>query len=68
MHVKAVTPDGRTVLEEDTATAPNGFIDLWLPRGLSVDVTMEARGLKVTQRVETFDDSFTCITTPKLHY
>jgi len=68
VHVKAVTSDGRILLEEDATTLPNGFIDLWLPRDLQVDVTMRARGLTVTERIGTFDKDNTCITTPKLRY
>jgi hypothetical protein len=43
-------------------------IDLWLPRDLQVDVTIEARGLRATERIGTFDKDKTCITTLKLHY
>jgi hypothetical protein len=68
VHVKAVTADGRTLLDEDTTTLPNGFVDLWLPRDLQVDVSLKARGLQATVRVGTFDKDITCITTPKLHY
>jgi hypothetical protein len=68
VHVTAVSSDGRTLLDEDTTTLPNGFIDLWLPRDLKVDVSMKARGLQATVRVGTFDTDITCITSPKLHY
>jgi len=68
VHVKAATADGRTLLDEDTTTLPNGFIDLWLPRDLQVDVSLKARGMQATVRVGTFDKDITCITTPKLHY
>ena len=68
VHVTAVTADGRKLLDVRTTMLPNGFIDLWLPRGLEIDVTMEARGLQVTQRIGTSDKDSTCITTPKLHY
>ena len=68
VHVSAVTTDGRTLLDEDTTTLPNGFIDLWLPRDLSVDVSMKARGLQTTVQIGTFETDNTCITTAKLHY
>ena len=68
VHVKAVSTDGRTLVDEDTTTLPNGFIDLWLPRDLMVDVSMKARGLQATVRVGTFDSDITCITTPQLRY
>jgi hypothetical protein len=68
VHVTAVTSDGLTLLDEDTTTLPNGFIDLWLPRDLKVDVSIRARGLQAAVRVGTSDTDSTCITTPKLHY
>jgi hypothetical protein len=68
VHVKVVTADGRTLVDEDTTTLPNGFVDLWLPRGLQVDVSLKARGLQANVLVGTFDKDITCITTPKLHY
>jgi hypothetical protein len=68
VHVKAVTVDGHPLLDEDTVTLPNGFVDLWLPRDLQIDVSLKARGLQATVRVGTFDKDITCITTPKLHY
>ncbi|HEY9594570.1 MAG TPA: CueP family metal-binding protein [Spirochaetia bacterium] len=68
IHLVAVTADGKTLLDEKTTTLPNGFVDLWLPRDLKIDVTIKARGLKVTERIGTFDSDVTCVTTPKLHY
>jgi prepilin-type processing-associated H-X9-DG protein len=68
VHVTAVATDGRKVLDLKTMTLPNGFVDLWLPRDLEVDVTIEARGLTATGRIVTFDKDATCITTLRLHY
>jgi len=68
VHVTAVSADGQSLLAENSTTLPNGFIDLWLPRDFEVDVTIEARGLRATERIGTFDKDITCITTPKLHY
>ena len=68
MHVTAVTANGQSLIDEKTTTLPNGFIDLWLPRDLKIDVTIEARGLRALERIGTFDGDITCITTPKLHY
>lgn len=65
--LRAVSTDGTVVLEEKTRTLPNGFVDLWLPRGLAIDVTIETQGLTVTQRVGTSDADKTCITEAKLH-
>ena len=66
--IRAVASDGTVILEQNTRTLANGFVDLWLPRDRQIDVSMVARGLKVTQRIGTFDTDKTCITEPKLHY
>jgi hypothetical protein len=68
VKVKAVTADGRTLLDIATQTLPNGFVDLWLPRNEKIDVTIEALGLTATERIGTSDTDQTCITTMKLHY
>ncbi len=68
VHVTAVSSDGRKLLDEDTTTLANGFIDLWLPRDIKVDVSIKARGLQATVQLGTSDTDITCITTPKLHY
>ena len=68
VHVVAVTSEGRKLLDVNTTTLQNGFVDVWLPRDLRVDVTMEARGLKATERIGTSDEDNTCVTALKLHY
>ncbi len=68
VEVKAVAEDGTVILDEKTSTLPNGFVDLWLPRNLKINVTLKARGLTATQRIGTFDKDKTCITEAKLHY
>ena len=67
VEVTAVTVDGKVILDQKTRTLPNGFVDLWLPRNLTIDITLKARGLTATQRIGTFDTDKTCITEPKLH-
>ncbi len=65
-RVTAVDANGEAVLVLETSTLPNGFLELWLPRDREIDVTIEARGLRATGRVSTFDGSNTCITTMRL--
>lgn len=66
VEVKAVAQDGTVLIDKTTKTLPDGFVDLWLPRDMKIDVTLKARGLTVTQRVGTSDKDKTCITDPKL--
>lgn len=68
VKVTAVAAGGQKLLEAATVTLPNGFVDLWLPRDLEIDVTVEARGLRASGRISTDDKANTCITTLRLHY
>ena len=68
VEVLAVGADGTVILEVKTTTLPNGFVDLWLPRNMKIDVTLKARGMTATVQVGTFDSDKTCYTEPKLHY
>jgi hypothetical protein len=60
------TPDGRVVMNDTVRALGNGFVELWLPRDLALELTVEARGKKATGLISTFDGSDTCITTLKL--
>jgi hypothetical protein len=65
-HVRAVLDDGTVVLDEPRASLANGFVDLWLPRGRSVELTFEIDGYLTVGVVTTHADSPTCITTLQL--
>ena len=66
VHVQALQADGTIVIDEVMPTMANGFIDLWLPRGTSFDLTMTLEGATVTGLITTHADSYTCITTLQL--
>lgn len=62
VHVQAILADGTVLIDEVMPTLPNGFIDLWLPRGQAIDLHMSLEGASVVGRLTTFADSRTCIT------
>lgn len=66
VHVQALLPNGTVVIDEVMPTMANGFIDLWLPRGQSLDVRMTLDGATATGLITTHADSETCITTLQL--
>ena len=66
VKVHGVTSDGEVIVDNELMTMKNGFFELWLPRGLEVDLTIEAVGKKTEGRITTYDDSNTCITTMQL--
>ncbi len=65
-HVRAELGDGTVVIDQEMRTMANGFIDLWLPRGHSVELTFETGDYRTVGVVGTHDDSWTCITTLQL--
>ncbi len=66
VHVRALRPDGSVVLDEVIATGPNGFLDLWLPRGEAFLLDLTLDGYAVQGIVSTVDGAPTCITTMRL--
>lgn len=64
--VKAVDSSGVTVLDKPVKTLKNGFMELWLPRDKTLDVTITGLNRSVTGTIETMDSSKTCITTMQL--
>lgn len=57
---------GKTVLSRSMVSHPNGFIDLWLPRDNTYNVTVENGEKRAQSRITTFENDNTCITTMQL--
>ncbi|OKP96270.1 CueP family metal-binding protein [Paenibacillus sp. P46E] len=59
--------DGNKVMDNQTVKSqPNGFIDLWLPRDRTYQVTIEHDGKKAESEISTFEKDDTCVTTMQL--
>nr|WP_280953430.1 CueP family metal-binding protein [Alkalicoccus urumqiensis] len=58
--------DGDVVIEETMTSYANGFIDLWLPRGETFDVTIEHDGKQAEAALPTNEGDSTCITDMQL--
>ncbi len=58
--------EGNTVLNEAVNSQANGFIDLWLPRDRTYQVTITHASGTAEQEISTFENDFTCITTMQL--
>lgn len=68
VHV-TVTDDstGRVLVEEDMSTFDNGFVGLWLPRGIEATLTISSDGRSATTGISTSgDEDPTCLTTLEL--
>ena len=53
-------------LDGNITTLRNGFFELWLPRDRKTMLTIQYSGLTAKDRIETFADSKTCVTTFRL--
>ena len=65
----SVTDDasGETILKDTFTTFDNGFVGLWLPRNISANVAVEAKGKRAAATISTQGaDALTCITTLRL--
>lgn len=58
--------DGNVVLDDTVTTEANGFIDLWLPRDQTFNVSIYHDGKQVDSEISTFKEDGTCITTMQL--
>jgi hypothetical protein len=65
--VMAVDQDGHLLIDGTVSTLRNGFLELWLPRNLKIELTIQGMNRAGKETIETFDDSNTCITTFRLH-
>lgn len=59
--------EGEVILEEQITTLANGFIDLWLPRDKTYQITINDQNHSAVAEISTFDDDATCITTMQLN-
>ncbi|MFB1082208.1 CueP family metal-binding protein [Jeotgalibacillus sp. JSM ZJ347] len=58
--------EGNVIIDESMTTFKNGFIDLWLPRDETYQLTIEHDGLVTESEISTFENDPTCITTMQL--
>lgn len=57
---------GKTIMNKTVKTLPNGFLELWLDRNQTYQVTLKTGGKTTTGTLKTQAGSDTCVTTMKL--
>ncbi|KWX77770.1 CueP family metal-binding protein [Paenibacillus jilunlii] len=66
-NVSVTDADGKVIMDNETVKSqPNGFIDLWLPRDQTYQVTIEHDGKQAESEISTFEQDDTCVTTMQL--
>lgn len=58
--------EGRVIVDETIHSLSNGFIDLWLPRNHTYEVTIRYQGKAAATVISTYSGDPTCITTMQL--
>lgn len=66
IRVRVTDAAGATLVDRDVTTFANGFAGLWLPRGITATLTVEALGRSATTPISTGADDPTCLTTLQL--
>ena len=67
VQVTLTGEDGDVLLDEVRQTYDNGFVGIWVPRGIDVTLTIEHEGQTGTATISTMnEDDATCITTLQL--
>ena len=64
--VTATDQNGNELINGTVTTLRNGFMELWLPRDRSIQLTIRAMGREAGGSIGTYDQSDTCITTFQL--
>ena len=66
VDVRAVATNGTPLFSGQLRTLANGFLELWLPKNQSVELTLSAFGFESREVVSTAPGAPTCITTMQL--
>ena len=66
LNVKAVDQSGTIIMDKPVTTLKSGFMELWLPRNRTINLTISGLNLSATDVITTSDGSDTCITTMRL--
>ncbi len=64
VHVLITDSEGKAIIDEDRETMDNGFIGVWLPRNMNLNISVSYNGKVANAPITTFADSETCLTTP----
>lgn len=63
LQVTVIADDGTVLVDEQRTTNDNGFVGLWLPRGITGTIRIAHEDGRAESTLSTADDAATCITT-----
>lgn len=64
VHIEDI--DGNVLVDDTLKSQANGFIDFWLPRDKTYNITIKYDEKMVESQFSTFENDGTCITTFQL--
>lgn len=64
MHILITDAQGKVIIDQDMETMDNGFIGVWLPRNMNLNLAVTYNGKVASAPISTFAESETCLTTP----
>jgi len=64
VHATITDKAGEVILDEDLQTMENGFVGVWLPKGINANIQVTYNGKVAAADISTFANSETCLTTP----
>ena len=64
MHILITDAQGKVIIDQDMETMDNGFIGVWLPRNMNLNLAVTYNGKSASAPISTFAESETCLTTP----
>jgi len=65
-HILFVSSTGEVLIDQVMNSGSNGFVDLWLPRGIEGTLTIQYDAMSVSNEITTIGDAKTCETTMRL--
>lgn len=64
VQAKIIDSKGSVILDENLTTMANGFVGVWLPKGIDATIQVRYDGKTATAPISTRADSETCLTEP----
>ena len=64
VHVLITDSKGTVILDQDLEMMDNGFIGVWLPKNMNLNLAVNYNGKVARAPIATFAESETCLTTP----
>ncbi|MFU8786948.1 MAG: CueP family metal-binding protein [Candidatus Izemoplasmataceae bacterium] len=66
LYIVIIDENDNVLFDGEATALDNGFIGIWLPRGVQANITVTYNGLSATHDFSTYQTDYTCLTTMQL--